>query len=123
MEGIGAAHAGQPTAKDRLADKRVFMVRSFDFHQDARITQAILRFPYVLFISDLLQGRIRSNALGAIHHEVKSESATIHPRCPSVTFIPYPPECHPERSEGSAVAFERLKLVSLPDSRRYAHDG
>jgi hypothetical protein len=107
MEGIGAAHAGQPTAKDRLADKRVFMVRSFDFHQDARITQAILRFPYVLFISDLLQGRIRSNALGAIHHEVKSESTSPNRR----------PSIHDARPSPSSPTHQSVILNAVKDLR------
>jgi len=31
----------------------------------------------------------------------------------------YPQQCHPERSEGSAVAFEIFNVAILPSRRRY----
>jgi len=52
-----------------------------------------------------------------------SESSTIHPQRQPGTIIPYPPKCHPERSEGSAVVFETFKLVSLPDGRQFNPNG
>jgi len=48
---------------------------------------------------------------------VISGLATIRPRCPFDSIILYTQQCHPERSEGSAVAFESLKAALIPSRR------
>ena len=52
-----------------------------------------------------------------------SELPTIRPQCPSGTIILCPQQCHPERSEGSAVAFGSSKVTLLPSRRPSAHLG
>jgi hypothetical protein len=50
---------------------------------------------------------------------VLSGLAANRPQWPLGTIILYPQECHPERSEGSAVAFENSKAALLPNWRRH----
>jgi len=51
-----------------------------------------------------------------------SELATNRPQCLSAAIIPYPKQCHPERSEGSAVAFESLRVSLLLNWRQFGHN-
>jgi hypothetical protein len=51
-----------------------------------------------------------------------SELATNRPERSSGTILFYPQHCHPERSEGSAVAFESFKAALLPDRRQYSRN-
>jgi uncharacterized RDD family membrane protein YckC len=62
MEGIVRALAWPRPAKGQSTGKRICVMRSFDSHQDQLRTQDSRRYPYVLFISDLLVAGIRSNA-------------------------------------------------------------
>jgi hypothetical protein len=48
------------------------------------------------------------------------ESAMIQPQCPPGDItIPHPQQCHPERSEGSAVAVASFKVPKLPNWRQF----